>query len=176
MAIGLPTSSLDVEPQGFRRTTAIKSGQSAAALSFSTLRELTQEQNFLLAYKTRTLASYEKWAVPGDLGTGDAWFNATTSASYQRVIPYVYAQLGADVASIELLADVQDAYVQLETSQGNAAGNTTGSARQIVSVTKSLSSTGAVLYARINIKKNATTAKIFGWAIREVYMVAGDFP
>ena len=176
MAIGLPTSSLDIDPQGFRRTTAIKSGQSSAALSFSTLRELTQEVNFLLAYKTRTLASYEKWDTPGDLGTAAAWFKSTTSSSYQQVTPYVSVQLGANVSTIELLADVEDATVQLETNQANSAGSTSGPGRQIVSVTQSLVTLGAVLQARINIKKISSTAKIYGWALREVYMIAADFP
>ena len=178
MAIGLPTSSLVLSPQEFRRGKAIKSGEATADLSTGTLREITQETNFALAYKTRTIGGFSKWAQAGSLGLNAAYFASTTSASFGEVTPYLIFQLGANVAKVELIADVADAYIQLQTDQGSSAGtaNTGGTGRDLLSEEYTLATPGAVLEARIKIKKHTTKAQIFGYTIREVYMVSGDFP
>ena len=178
MAIGLPTSSLVLSPQEFRRGKAIKSGEAAADLTTGTLREITRETNFALAYKTRTIAGFSKWSRDGDLGNLADYFASTTSATLEAVPPYLIFQLGANVAKVELIADVADAYIQLQTNQGASAGtaNTAGTGRDLLSEQYTLATPGAILQARIKIKKHTTKAQIFGYTIREVYMVAGDFP
>ena len=178
MAIGLPTSSLVLSPQEFRRGKAIKSGEASADLTTGTLREITQETNFALAYKTRTIAGFSQWTQPGTLGFNAAYFASTTESTFQAVTPYLIFQLGANVAKIELIADVADAYIQLQTNPGDSLGsaNTGGTGRDLLSEQFTLATPGAILQARIKIKRHTTKAQIFGYTIREVYMVAGDFP
>jgi hypothetical protein len=178
MAIGLPTSSLALNPQEFRRGKAIKSGEAAADLTTGTLREITQQVNFALAYKTRTIGGFSKWSSPRLLGTTTAWFASNDTASFVEVTPYLIFQLGANVAKVELIADVKDAYIQLQTDQGSSAGtaNTGGTGRDLLSEEYTLATPGAVLQARVKIKRYTADAQIFGYTIREVYMVAGDFP
>ena len=178
MAIGLPTSSLVLSPQNFRRGKSIKSGEAAADLSTGTLREITQEINFALAYKTRTIGGFSKWADPGTLGTGEEWFADETSLA--EVTPYLVFQLGADVAKIEVIAEVKDAELDFQTDQGNPTGtieDATG-ARVLLSKEYTIATPGAILQLRVKLgpASGKTTGYIYGYQIREVYMVSGDFP
>tara|TARA_Y100001963_G_scaffold74058_1_gene102959 strand:+ start:584 stop:1108 length:525 start_codon:yes stop_codon:yes gene_type:complete len=174
MAVVVPTSKIDIAPRrAFGRTRPILSGESADDLSIGQ-RGLIQQVN--LAYsRGRCLFSLRQWADPGSLDHG-AFFFTTASTSYVPVTNYVNVNVGNDVSSLTLIADVDDITLRL-TEEGGSSGTGVGrTGRGEIIATLSLGSTGSKSIRVDAITGVGQTGKVYSIAVFETTLVAADFP
>jgi microcystin degradation protein MlrC len=180
MAIELPTTRIGLRAESFRHDRPILSGEHNDDSRFG-FRGIVAESNHAYAYRTATLASAREY--------DDSPIFETTATTATDATGTFVVELGADVANVRVVADVQHdgsgggsgATVTLSTSDAtaDASASSSGSTREQKTATIALTRTsGAALEIKLqlHVASGGGTAKLYGYAIQEVPLIAADIP
>lgn len=174
MAIGLPSSALDITPsRAYARTFPILSGESADDLTIGQ-RGICQQVNYGYSARTRCLANLTQWADPGTLDKGE-YFYSTASTSWVAATQYIDVVVGADVPSLTLSADAKDITLRLTIDGVGSGTGVAVSGRGDITATIALGLSGA-LAVRVDALVGSGTGYLYGVTIWETALASGDFP
>jgi hypothetical protein len=86
--------------------------------------------------------------------------------------------MGEDVAYIEAVVDCDDCDIQISTDEGDSAGSSQVGRGVLNERYTLVDTSGAVRYIHLHCRSSDgfTQAYVYRWLLREVIMVAADFP
>ena len=163
MAVGLTWRRM--VPRVFAGGAPIRSGASAGDEGFG-FHGLNERAAHLYANRGRVLGGRASFDRTVEIFSTSATGNLGRSAT---------VTIGQDIAAIRLDIDCGDADVTLSTGTFGSVNGTIG-ARGILTLTRAVSGGPVEDWFRIDVDRLVTTARVYGWALYERRMVAGDFP
>lgn len=150
------------------RHAEIVSGEAGADEPYG-FRGWSTQANHGYAHLVRTLGAARRY-------DGGVLFDTTDTVAGEQATGWQPIEIGAHIASLRLVADLEDGFLKLLTTAGDSAYSAEQVGRGIVTVTLAPSSTG-IHRAHVNIKASAAqTCELRGWILQEVPLVVGDLP
>lgn len=169
MAVEVPTAAVALKQRHFLRDQPLLSGEDAADREGG-WRGLLAQTNHVYAHAIQTLSE-------GCEVAGSSIFS-TASTSFVAASETVVIEQGADIVDIIVLAEVEDAAVEIFTELGQADSGSAITGRGTATATLTVSdATGVDNGIIVRIKaRSGQTGILYSFVVREVAMVAGDFP
>jgi hypothetical protein len=171
MALVIPASPIALDAAHWQPRRPILSGAVAADQPYGT-RGVIGQANHAYAHRVHVLDSWSPW----DADTRAGWSDG--AGLLVVVTGDTPLELGADVSSVTLTADSEDATVSILTSEAQTA-SVTSVGRQVQSVTVPVVvQTGIAWYWRIRVTRRAAgvTGYLYRYTVSETILVAADFP
>lgn len=169
MTITVRTSLRDLDPLDWRRGHPIRGGETTADQPYGVVGIVDQVVH-AYAHRLHCLGqlppklAQTQW----DDDVSGSWIPCGT-------LP---VEVGQHIASLKLIADVEEARVQILTGSMGSAASTRVSGRGTASITLPLTSVDGEL-DEVTIRYDSdgmTTAYLYSWSLYEVQMIASDMP